>query len=158
MATIEINGLQCNFPRVPRGTLQSWCVTSRTHYLAYKMSENPLHNSTISAMLCSAYDFGAMEKPPFWAVDEEGTAVVLLENPSARVMDAVTNWLSWTIGTNKLYNHPYRDALTAQMQRVEAENKDISRTAELAHYDRLYRQTLTAGTPLNIPPHGHTTD
>ena len=68
MATINITGTDCVFPCVPAGVLQTFGVTSRTHYLAWKLSENPIHNAVISAMLSSAYEFGAFARPPYFCI------------------------------------------------------------------------------------------
>lgn len=158
MATIEINGVACVFPRVPYGTLESWPATSRTHYLAYKLSDNPLHNSTIAAMLSTAYDFGAFSRPPFWVHDEDGTAVVLLENASRSVMDTITTWLTWTIGANHLYLYPYQRALTGLRLQYEEMGKDIERTAELLQYKKQYSRLSKAGNPLKTPSDNADTD
>ena len=158
MATIDINGIMCNFPKVPRGTLESYCVTSRTHYLAYKLSDNPLHNATISAMLASGYEFGAFARPPFFVQDEDGRAIVLLENPSARVVDTITTWLSWTIGSNHLYIYPFQKAIVEMRIKAEQDAKDTDRTIDLMRYDNLYKRTLTNGNPHNTPPSAYPVD
>ena len=158
MATIDINGIICNFPKVPRGTLESYCVTSRTHYLAYKLSDNPLHNATISAMLASGYEFGAFSRPPFFVQDEDGRAIVLLENPSARVVDTITTWLSWTIGANHLYLYPYQKAIVELRLKAEQDAQDTDRAIDLMRYDNLYKRTLTNGNPHNIPPSANPVD
>lgn len=150
MATININGIDCKFPKVPLGTLESWPASSRTRYLAYKIHHNHLLNSTITALLSAAYEIGALARPPFWAADEEGRAIVLLENPSATVMDSITSWITWINGPNShFYTYPYQQAIVELRQRAEEEAKETNRTLDLMRYDNLYRRTLGAGNPLN---------
>lgn len=149
MATISINGIACQFPKVPLGTLESWPVSSRTHYLAYKIHHNYLLNSTITALLSAAYEIGALARPPFWVADEEGRAIVLLENPSATVMDTITSWITWINGPNcHVYTYPYQNAIVELRQRAEEQANETNRTLDLMKYDNLYKRTLGAGNPL----------
>lgn len=148
MATININGIDCNFPQVPQGTLESYGATSRTHYLAYRLSENPIHSTATAAMMASAYEFGAFARPPFWVQNEQGRVIALLENPSATVMDAITSWLQWTVGQDWLHLFPYQKAIVDLRLKAEQEAKDTDRAIDLMRYDNLYRRTLGAGAPL----------
>jgi len=149
MSTITINGITCQFPQVPRGTLESYGATSRTHYLAYRLSDTPLFTATISALLSTAYYIGAFARPPFFVQDEGGRAIVLLENPSAAIMDSITSWLTWTMGASSwLHLYPYQKAIVELRLKAEQDAKDTDRTIDLMRYDNLYKTTLGAGSPL----------
>lgn len=149
MSTISINGVSCMFPQVPRGTLESYGVTSRTHYLAYRLSDNPLFSSTIAAMLSTAYYIGAFARPPFFVQDEEGRAITLLENPSAAILDNITSWLTWTMGASSwLHLYPYQKAIVELRLKAEQDAMDTDRTIDLMHYDNLFKQTIGTGNPI----------
>lgn len=153
MATININGVDCVFPCVPVGVLQTYGVTSRTQYLAYKLSQYTIHNAVISAMLSSAYEFGAFSRPPFFCEnDRDGRAIVLLENPSRTVLDHITDWLTWVVGPGcytQLY--PYQKAVQEMIKKAEEEGKDTDRAIDLMRYKNLYSRTIGAGNPHKLP-------
>lgn len=153
MATININGVDCVFPCVPAGVLQTYGVTSRTQYLAYKLSQYPIHNAVISAMLSSAYEFGAFARPPYFCEnDTDGRAIVLLENPSRTVMDHITDWIEWVMGAGSFVSlYPYQKAVQELIRRAEEEGKDTDRAIDLMRYKNLYNRTIGAGTPHNPP-------
>lgn len=151
MATININGIECSFPKVPYGTLESYGATSRTHYLAYAIPEDQLISATICAMLQCAYHIGALARAPFYVQDgTDGRAIVLIENPSATVLDSITSWLTWSVGNNRWqHRYPYQRAIVELRLKAEQDAKDTHRTLDLMRYDNLYRCTLTAGNPIN---------
>lgn len=153
MAKININGTDCVFPSVPAGTLQNYGVTSRTHYLAWKLSKTPIHNAVISAMLSSAYEFGAFARPPYFCEnDTDGRAIVLLENPSRTVLDHITDWISWVVGPNSFIDlYPYQKAVQELIRKAEEEGKDTDRAIDLMRYKNLYNRTIGAGNPHNLP-------
>lgn len=158
MSSTIINGVECTFPSVPAGELKSYGVTSQTHYLAYKLSNTPIHNAVISAMLSSAYEFGAFARMPFFCEnDKDGRAIVLLENPSATVMDCILNWISWIVGPNcYVYLYPYQKAIKAMLLKSEDMAKDTDRAIDLMRYKNLYNRTTGVGNPL--PYHEQPTD
>lgn len=153
MATININGVDCVFPSIPTGTLQSYGVTDRTHYLAYKLSAYPVHNCVISGMLSSAYMFGAFSRPPFFCEnDNDGRAIVLLENASRTVTDHITDWVEWVMGPDSfVYLYPFQKAVQDLIRKAEEEGKDTDRAIDLMRYKNLYNRTIGAGTPHNFP-------
>lgn len=150
MATTIINGIECTFPSVPAGVLHSYGVTSRTHYLAYKLSDIPIHNAVISGMLSSAFEFGAFARPPFFCEnDGDGRAIILLENPSATVLETILNWITWIVGPN-CYKHlyPYQKAVKALMLQAEEMAKDTDRAVDLMRYKNIYNRTRYGENPL----------
>lgn len=153
MATININGVDCVFPCVPVGVLQSVGVTDKTHYLAYKISAYPIHNAAISGLFSSAYLFGGLAKPAFFCqVDNDGRVIVLLENPSRTVMDHITDWIEWVNGPDSfVYLYPFQKAVQELIKRAEEEGKDIDRAIDLMRYKNLYNRTIGAGNPHNFP-------
>lgn len=157
MAKIEICGITCSFPQVPKGTLESYGVTPRTHYLAYKIPSVPILAATISGLFSAAYEIGAMERPAFFVQDEDGRAIVLLEHPSHTVLDNILSWLAWTVGTQTVSFCPYTKAVTELRDQADKQHKDITLEIEYRYYDKLYKKTLGNGAPLNAPE-DHTTD
>lgn len=150
MATIDINGLPCTFPEVAEGVLRSLPVTTRTHMLAWKLSDKAQFTLTITAMLDTAYQFGAFERPPFYATDH-GKAIVLLENPSRAVLDSIDTWLTWTIGCNHVRLHPYGKAISQLSLQVDIQAQDATRMEEIKRYELEFRRSQNAGSPLKIP-------
>lgn len=153
MATININGVDCVFPCVPVGVLQSFGVTDRTHYLAYKLSAYPIHNAAISGLFSSAYLFGGLAAPAFFCqMDTDGRAIVLLENPSRTVIDHITDWIEWVMGADSfVYLYPFQKAVQELIRRAEEEDKDTDRAIDLMRYKNLYNRTIGAGNPHNLP-------
>ena len=121
--------MNCTFPSIPAGTLQNYGVTSRTHYLAWKLS-----------------------KTYFCENDTDGRAIVLLENPSRTVIDHITDWIEWVMGAGSfVYLYPYQKAVQELIRRAEEEGKDTDRAIDLMRYKNLYSRTIGAGNPHNLP-------
>lgn len=157
MAKIDICGIICSFPQVPIGTLESYGVTPRTHFLAYKIPSVPILAATISGLFAAAYEIGAMERPAFFVQDENGRAIVLLEHPSHTVLDNILSWLAWTVGTQTVSYCPYTKAVAELRVQADKQQKDITLEIEYRYYDKLYQKTLGNGSPLKAPE-AHTAD
>ncbi len=156
MATININGFECEFPSVPFCALQA-CndglgVSPRTHLLAWRKA-TPTHQIAIMYMLYSMYELGGIEHSPYIVEDNERRTIVLLEHPNNTLMQHIIDWLGTCVGLNYRLLCPYRDKLAEEIRNGDERIQDIDRYLSYNRHPLYFewKKQQNAGSPVRIP-------